>query len=151
MKILEWAVPALAALTVPQMGEPSPTEVPAWVSAFFIGVFTLGAYLNWLGRLPGANGERRRYQFSDSDRAKLGKIHETITKEAKPGWPLVWAPAEEIREMRDLIRELAALKVMWEDERDDWKRERATMEARITQLEDVVDRQEHALRIGGSV
>ena len=113
--------------------------------------------LNLLGKFPGASGERREASFRDGDRSKLDAVHEVVTREDsdKPGWRMVWHSSRETREMRDLLIELSDLRddwaterEEWATEREEWKTERARLDRRITELEDTVRRQEHALKYG---
>jgi len=146
MRALNIPLPVIAALLVPQMEAPHVTG-PGYVAAALGGAWLVLWWLEKIGRLPGGSGgERRGHTFGDRDRARLDEVHKTVTREdaAKPGWPMVWAPADEVREIRDLVRELVDLKAIWQDEREVWKRERARMEERITHLEDSLRARDHA-------
>lgn len=146
MRLLNLPLPIFAAVLAPQVEPPGAAQAPAWMAAFFAGIFTLGWFLEKWGKLPGTSGDRRAPGFGDADRTHLDQVHEVVTREdtEKPGWRMVWNPSRETREIRDLLRELTELKAVWQEERADWKRERARMEERITFLEDALRRQEHA-------
>ncbi len=150
MRILNLPLPIFAAVLAPQVEPPGAAQAPAWMAAFFAGIFTLGWFLQQWGKLPGAASDRRATGFGDGDRTKLDQVHEVVTREdqEKPGWRMVWNPAKETREIHELLRELADLKEVWMEERETWKRERASMEERIVRLEDTVRRQERALDRG---
>ena len=156
-RILSLPLPIFAAAIIQQV-EPPAISAPAWVNSFLIGVFVLGYFLNLVGKFPGATGERRTASFTDADRRKLEDMFSIVTAEdtAKARWPRVWAPIAETLRIQALVEELAKLRGQWEMEhaewkleRADWKAERARMERRITELEDVVRRQEHALEVRG--
>ena len=150
MRLLDLPIPVIAAVIAPQI-EPPEMSTAAWVAAIVGVAYVLLSYLNWIGRLPGAAGERRVGGFGDDDRARLTEMHAVVTREDvdKPGWRMVWYPARETREIRNLLIELSDLREDWEAEREEWQKERARMEARITHLEEVNRIQEHALEARG--
>ena len=149
MRLLNLPVPIFTAAIIQQV-EPVNVTGPGWVVALATGAFVVLWFLNAIGKLPGGGSERREASFKDTDRGQLNEIHGIVTAEdvARPRWPRVWAPLQETLEIRDLVAELADLRQAWEAERAEWKVERARMEHRITELEDVVRRQEHALKYG---
>ena len=157
MRLLNLPLPIFSAILAPQVEPPGAAQAPAWVAAFFAGVFTLGWFLQQWGKLPGAVSDRRAGGFWDTDRAHLDQVHEVVTREdqEKPGWRMVWHSSKEVREMREAIARLAGLAEVWVQDREDWRRDReewrqdrARMETRITNLEEVNRLQEHALDRG---
>ena len=149
MRLLNLPVPIFTAALIQQV-EPLNVTGPGWVVALATGAFVVLWFLNAIGKLPGGTSERRGASFKDDDRRKLEAMHEIVTREDtdKPGWRLVWHPARETREIRDLLIELSDLREDWAAEREEWKVERARLELRIAHLEDVNRRQEHALKYG---
>jgi hypothetical protein len=150
LRLLNLPLPIFTAVLVQQIEPPTVTG-PGWLVAIFTGAFVVLWFLNAIGRLPGAHGERRAPSFGDQDRAHLVEIHKTVTREDsdKPGWPMVWHSGKESREVCAAVTRLAGLADVWEEDREEWRRDRARMEARITLLEDTVRRQEHALGARG--
>jgi len=121
MRLLNAPVPVLMAILAPQI-EPPDMSTPAWVAAIIGVAYVLLSYLNWIGRLPGATGERRTRSFTDADRAMLTEthdqleaVHEVVTREDKdkPGWRMVWAPAGEIRELTEAMGHLTRTVQTW--------------------------------------
>jgi hypothetical protein len=142
-------------LTMPELSG------PAWAQAIMIGMFVFGYFLNLVGKFPGAGGERREASFTGADRTRLDTVYEVVTREDsdKPGWRMVWHPARETREMRDLLIELSDLREDWAAERAECKEDRAKMiveheqerhrwHERLSRLEDANARYESALRHG---
>lgn len=157
MRFLDLPVPVFTAVLVPQI-DTSVMNTPAWIGVFFAGFFTFGWFLDRYQKLPGA-ANKQAAGFGDVDRRKLEDVHAIVmTEDAdKPRWPRVWAPIAETLRIEALLEELTALRTQWEIERaewkverTEWKAERGRMERRITELEDVVRRQEHALEMRGS-
>lgn len=149
MRLLNLPLPIFAAALVQQI-EPPAISAPAWVTAFLVGVFVLAYVLNLVGKFPGAAGERRESGYTEADRTRLTEVHGVVTREDsdKPGWHMVWYPARETREIRDLLIELSDLREDWAAEREEWRAERSRMETRITHLEEVNRIQGHALQHG---
>lgn len=154
MRLLNAPVPIIAAIAAQELAPPR-VEGPAWVTAALAGAFLVLWFLDKAGRLPFSSSERRTGGYTDTDRAiaatvaaQLAAVHEIVVREdsEKPGWRMVWAPGKETREVRDTVQHLARLADLWAEDRERWDHERAKLEQRITQLEDVVRRQEHALQ-----
>ena len=157
MRILNLPLPIFTAILVPQIEPPGTSDGPAWAAAFFAFAFSLGWFLDRYDKLPGTSGNRRAGGYVDEDRKQataqavlIAEIHRTVTREdsEKPGWPMVWHSSRESREMCTAIARLAILADAWMRDREEWKVKQSNMEHRITQLEDVVRRQEHALKYG---
>lgn len=119
---------------------------PGWFMGAVTAVFVVLWFLNAIGRLPGATGERRTTCFNEKDREKLAEVHRNVTREEpeRPGWPMVWTSAREGREIRDLLTSVAKLGEAWVDdrrhwkaERDAWQQERGRLEARVRHLETI--------------
>ena len=157
LRFLNLPIPIIAAVLVPQI-EPPQMSAPAWVAAIIGVAYVLLSYLNWIGRLPGATAERRAGGYGDDDRrqvstlsAQVAEVYRTVTREdpEKPGWPMVWRSSKEMRAAHEALISLSELKDVWVQDREEWRRDRSRMEARITLLEDTVRRQEHALEARG--
>lgn len=86
--------------------------------------------------------------------SQTNDMHQIIMTEDtnRPRWPRVWAPIAETIRIQALLEELANLRNDWNEERSEWKKERARLDLRITQLEETIKMQDHALRssAGGS-
>lgn len=150
MRLLNLPIPVIAAVIAPQI-EPPTMSTPAWVAAIVGVAYVLLSYLNWAGRLPGANAERRMQTFTEEDRSRLAEVHRTVMREDpdRPGVPMVWRQTREMLAAHAALTSLAELKDVWVQDREEWRADRARMEQRITQLEEVNRRQEHALEARG--
>lgn len=160
MRLLNLPIPIFSA-TLVQGIDPPQLSAPAWVNSFLVAIFVLAYVLNLAGKFPGGSAERREASFKDADRKKLDAMHEIVTREDsdKPGWRMVWHPARETREMRDLLIELSDLREDWAIERSECKEDRARLVAeheqerqrwneRMSRLEEANTRYEVALRHG---
>ena len=141
MRLLNLPLPIFAAILTPQLETAAQSPTPGWVAAVAAWIFVLGWFLQQWGKLPGANGERRTHMFTPQDRARMEAIYGAVKRNdpEKPDWPMVWSATHET------VTRLAELAELWQEDREAWKYERARMEVRITQLEEVVRLQEHAL------
>jgi len=161
MRLLNLPIPVFAAILAPQVEPPGASAMPAWVAAVAAWIFVLGWFLQAYSKLPGASGERRAPGACEDCQRKVAAMHEIVTREDadKPGWRMVWYPARETREIRDLLTELADLREDWAAEREECKRDRARMIAeheqertrmdqRLKDLEVANLRYETALRHG---
>ena len=166
-RILSLPLPIFAAALAQPIDSPA-MSAPAWITAAGVGAFVVLYFLNAAGRLPFANAERRTTGFDDTARHKLDEMHAIVMAEDEvlPRWRKVWSPTRETIATLDLVRELAEMRVTWEEERqewhatndacqaqrtkerDEWSAERARMERRITQLEETVRLQERAIDRG---
>ena len=151
LRILNAPLPIITAVVMQEIPQPMMTGGPGWAVAVLTGIFIVLWFLNAIGRLPGASGDRRTASFRDEDRARLVKVHEIIVREDpdKPNWPMVWRASKEMRDAHAVLASLAELKDVWIEDRDEWRRERSRMEERIVRLEDTVRRQERALEARG--
>src|SRR3990167_120658 len=149
LRLLNLPVPLFTAAIIQEV-EPLNVTGPGWVVAVATGAFVVLWFSNAIGKLPGGSSDRREASFLDSDRAKLDLIHEIVTAAdvARPRRPRGGARGKETVELRTLVEELAELRTTWEMERAEWKVDRSRMERRITELEDIVCRQESALNHG---
>ena len=158
MRILNLPLPIFAAALL--QIEPPQLSAPAWVNSFLIALFVLGYFLNLAGKFPFTSSERRNGGFGDEDRkqqatqatqaVQVADIHRTVTREDadKPGWPMVWHSSRESREMCAAMTKLAGLADTWVRDREEWKDKQASMERRITELEETIRRQGHVLKYG---
>jgi len=164
MRLLNLPFPLLAAAFVPQIQPPEVTT-PGYIAAAMGGAWLVLWYLQQIGKLPGANGERRSGSaFEDDDRARaadvaetvdmvadqMTEVHRIVTREDsdKPGWAMVWRSSKESHEVREAVAKLATLAETWIQDREDWRREKADLQARITRLEDINRAQERAIERG---
>jgi len=151
MRFLSLPIPIFAAILTPQIEPPGASAMPAWVAAVAAWIFVLGWFLQQWGKLPGASSERRSPAACEDCQRKIAAMHEIVTAEDDnlPRWRRVWSPTKETLETLELVHELAALRLAWEAEREEWQAERGALERRITQLEEINRMQEHALGARG--
>lgn len=167
MRLLNLPLPIFAAALAQPIDSPA-MSAPAWITAAGVGAFVVLYFLNAAGRLPFANAERRTTSFDDTARHKLDEMHAIVMAEDEvlPRWRKVWSPTRETIATLDLVRELAEMRVTWEEERQDWRAandacqaqrakeseqwnaERGHMETRIMRLEETIRSQERAIDRG---
>lgn len=153
MRLLNLPLPILTAVFVPQL-EPPQVTTPGYIAAAMGGAWLVLWYLQQIGKLPGAP-ERRASDQAVTEKLdvladQVDAVHKIVTREDAdaPGWPMVWRSMKESREVRDAVTKLAALAEVWVKDREEWRRDKAELQERITRLEDVNRRQERALEKG---
>jgi hypothetical protein len=152
-KLFTLPLPILAGLAsqevIPRM--PNAGQGPEWLVGASAAAFTILWLLNTIGKLPGGTVERREIGFHDGDRSHLEDIHRTVMREDQsgPGWPILFNSPQEMRAFRDGLVGVGDLIRMLKEDREELKNERAQLELRITRMEEIIRRQDTALRAMG--